>query len=377
MFKNNLFFLSLAVAVILLGACSGDIKKPAEIREKPVAVTLTKITAGEQPFFLASGEVESVQTANISTRVMGRITHIFVNTGDKVRRGHLLATIWDEDIKAKRAQTDAAVAEAEAALATAQKDYDRFNHLYKEQSATAKELDNATLQYQTAKAGLSAAGQMRNEINASLSYNNLTAPFDGVVTQKLAETGSIVNPGMPVFTLEQNGILQVSAKVSESDIAGIHLGDVANVQIKSTGRLFDGRIIQINPSSQFTGGEYIIKVSIPETARAAIYAGMFANIRIPVKNAQQPSTEDVMVPLSAIIHRDELTGIYTVSAENTAQLRWIRLGKISNDKAIVISGLSRDEKFISSSESKLYNGIPVEVKDSPGITAVTNRKKSF
>jgi hypothetical protein len=90
---------------------------------------------------------------------------------------------------------------------------------------------------------------------------------------------------------------------------------------------------------------------------------MFASVSIPVKDIRQVKNDVVLVPLSAIINRDELTGIYTVSATNTALLRWIRLGKTYGDKAEVISGLSKDEKFIRSSESKLYNGAPVTVKE--------------
>jgi len=357
-----------------LNACSGGSKKKNETNEKPVAVTLSTVSTGTQPVILASGEVEAVQTANISTRVMSRITQIFVKTGDRVNKGQLLVRVWDEDIKAKRAQADAMIAEAEGAYATAQRDYDRFNNLYKQQSATAKEVDNVTLQHSSAEARLAAAKQMRSEVNAILSYSSLTAPFSGVVTQKLAEVGSIANPGMPILTIEQNGILQVSASVAESDISNIHLGDVANVQIKSAGEFLDGKIIQINPSSQFSGGQYIVKISIPGTAKKEVYAGMFASVSIPMKDIRQDKNDVVLVPLSAIFNRDELTGIYTVSANNTALLRWIRLGKTYGDKVEVISGLSKNEKFIGSSENKLYNGAPVIVKEIRERSIVTINK---
>jgi RND family efflux transporter MFP subunit len=263
------------------------------------------------------------------------------------------------------------ITETEAAYATAQKDYDRFSNLYKQQSATAKELDNVMLQYNSAKARVAAAKQMRSEVSANLSYSSLTAPFPGVVTQKLGEVGSIAGPGMPVLTIEQDGIFQVSASIAESDISKIHLDDVATIQIKSTGKLFDGKIIQINPSSQFTGGQYIIKISIPQTARKDIYAGMFASISIPVKDTRQAKNDVALVPLSAIVNRDELTGIYTVSDNSTALLRWIRLGKNYGGKVEVTSGLSKDEKFIGSSEGRLYNGAPVVVKETLEAPIVT------
>jgi RND family efflux transporter MFP subunit len=356
-----------------LNACSGGNEGKNKTSEQPVAVTLSTASAGTQPEILASGTVEAVQTANISTRVMGRITNIFVKAGDRVRKGQLLATVWADDMRAKRAQADAMIAEAEGAFAMAQRDYTRFNNLYKQQSATAKELDIVTLQFNTAQARVAAARQIRGEVNANLSYSNLTAPFDGVVSQKLAEVGSITNPGMPVVTIEQNGILQVSVPIAEADISHIHLGDTAIVQVRSTGKMLDGKIIQINPSSQFTGGQYIVKISIPPTAMESIYPGMFASVSIPVKDVRPVSNVGIFVPRSAIINRDELTGIYTVSVRNTALLRWIRLGKTRGDKVEVISGLSKDEKFIHSSGGRLYNGIPVVVKETATSLAKAGR----
>lgn len=360
--KNILSVIAFS-AIVILGSCSGGgEKKINESTEKPVSVTVGTAQTGSRDALLASGQVEARQTANISTRVMGRITNILVKVGDPVAKGQLLATISDEDIRAKRSQTEAMIAEAEAAFASAQKDYDRFNNLYKEQSATVRELDNVTLQFNAAKAHVEAARQMRSEVNASLAYSSLTAPFSGTVTQKMAETGNLANPGMPILSIEQSGILQVSASISESDISYVHLGDSAVMEIKSTGKIFSGKIIQLNPSSQFTGGQYIVKISIPESDKKDVLAGMYVNVSIPVTGKPDRQTDAVLVPASALIHRDELTGIYTLSSNKTALLRWVRLGKTYGDMVEVISGLSKDESFILSAESKLYNGAPVIVK---------------
>lgn len=359
--KNILAAIALSASA-LLGSCSGGEEKKNESTEKQVAVIVGASRSGSRDALLSSGQVEAVQTANISTRMMGRITNIFVKAGDKVTKGQLLVTISDEDIRAKKAQTEAMIAEAEAAFASAKKDYDRFSNLFKEQSATARELDNVTLQFQAAKARVEAARQMRSEVNASLAYSSLTAPFSGTVTQKMAEVGNLANPGMPILTIEQSGILQVSASIAESDITHVRLGDTANMEIKSTGKTFTGKIIQLNPSSQFTGGQYIVKISIPAAEKNDILAGMYVNVTIPVTNKPDIRTDAVLIPASALIHRDELTGIYTISSNKTALLRWIRLGKTYGDMVEVISGLSKDESFILSSESKLYNGAPVIVK---------------
>ena len=375
MTKHILYISLMIVVLAALNACSARGERNISESEKPIAVVLSIPSSGIQAEILATGEIEAVQTANISTRVMGRITNIFVKTGDRVAKGQLLATVWDEDIRAKRAQADATIAETEGAYASAQKDYERFSNLYSQQSATAKELDNVTLQFNSARAKVNAARQMRNEISAMLSYSRLTAPFAGVVTQKLAEVGNIASPGMPVLTIEQDGILQVSAFIGESDISSIHLGDQAFVSVKSTGKRFEGKIIQVNPSSQFTGGQYIVKISLPETAKNDVYAGMFTSVHIPVKDTARVKSDAVLIPASVIITRDGLTGIYTLSSTNTALLRWIRLGKTYGDRVEVISGLSKEEKFISSSEGKLYNGVPVkEISEPTMATTIGNRK---
>ena len=362
---KRIFKMLAVTGMVALGSCSHD-KKEGSVANKDAAVAVTIATAsgtGGQEINL-SGQIEASQSANISTRIMGYITMLKVKVGDHVSKGQLLATISNQDIVAKGGQTDAMIAEAQAAMNSAQKDLERFTILYKQQSATAKELDNVTLQYNSAKSRLEAARQMKNEVNANLGYSSLTAPFSGIVTQKLADAGSMANPGMPILTIEQSGSYQVSATVPENIINQVHLGTEAIVFIKSTDKTIRGIVSQINPSSQFTGGQYLIKISIPDADKKGLYAGMYANVTIPMKEPVAVSTnaDAVLVPVSSIEHKDQLTGLYTIGSNNTALLRWVRLGKTYGDKIEVLSGLGKNEPFVVTAEGKLYNGIPVSIK---------------
>ncbi len=353
------------IVLIIFSACSSNKKETAVANtDAVVLVTVATPSGTDQKAINVSGQIEASQTVNISTRVMGYITMLKVKAGDHVGKGQLLVTISNQDIIAKKGQTDAMIAEAQAALNNAQKDYDRFTVLYKQQSATAKELDNVTLQYNSAKSRLEAAKQMRNEVNASLGYTSLTAPFSGIVTQKLGEAGSMANPGTPILTIEQSGSYQVSASVPENIINQIHPGAEAIVTIKSIDKTIKGTVVQINPSSQFTGGQYIIKVNIADADKKGLYAGMYAAVSIPMKEPVAVTTAGnaVLVPLSSIEHKDQLTGLYTIGSNNTALLRWVRLGKTYGDKVEVLSGLEKNEQFIVTADGKLYNGIPVSIK---------------
>jgi RND family efflux transporter MFP subunit len=362
--SNRALQLFTAIGILVISSCLSNEKKDAQTGyDNPILVTVSQPSADAQQALTVSGQIEASQTANISTRVMGYITRINVKVGDRVSKGQLLATISNDDILAKRAQADAMITAADANFKNAQKDYDRFTALYKQQSASAKELDNITLQYSSAKAGLEAAKQQRNEINAMLSYTNLTAPFAGTVTQKMMDAGSMANPGMPLLTIEQSGSYQVSASVPESEISLIKEGAPVTINIDAIHKVINGQIAQINQSSENSGGQYMVKVRIPDNEKQGLFAGMYANVTVPVTQAiKTNASNQVMVPASAIEYKDQLTGLYTIGSNHTALLRWVRLGRTQGNQVEVLSGLAANEQFIVSAEGRLYNGVAVKIK---------------
>lgn len=355
---------ALTLSILFFYSCTSGNKKVTNNYETPVAVTVAKPGLSENSSISVSGQIVSTQSANISTRVMGFITSVKVNLGDQVKKGQLLVTISNEDLIAKRAQADAMIVEAQAAANNAQKNFDRFTALYNQQSATARELDNVTLQYNAAKSKLEGAKEMRKEVDAMLGYTSLVAPFSGIVTQKTAEAGSMANPGLPLLTIENGSSYEVSALVPENLIDQVKEGMPAEVAIKAVNKILHGVITQVNHSSQFTGGQYIIKVSVPQNQNSGLFAGMYANVKIPVKSVATSASNfnSIFVPASALIYKDQLTGIYTLSSHNTAILRWLRVGKNVDGNVEVLSGLGQDESFILNAEGKLYNGIPVVIK---------------
>jgi hypothetical protein len=135
------------------------------------------------------------------------------------------------------------------------------------------------------------------------------------------------------------------------------------MNINAADKKLNGKIVQINTSSQFTGGQYVVKISLPTAEMKKLFSGMYVNIAIPIKESTIPSAENnsVMVPENAIVYKDQLTGLYTATTENTALLRWVRLGKKQAGQVEVLSGLSAGEQFIVSADGKLYNGAPIKL----------------
>ena len=101
-----------------------------------------------------------------------------------------------------------------------------------------------------------------------------------------------------------------------------------------------------------------------EADEVKILSGMFVNVQFPIENKNQTTatTTRVLVPQSALVHKGQLTGIYTIGTGNVAILRWLRTGKNTGDQVEVLSGLSANEQYIVSAEGKLFNGAKVSAQ---------------
>lgn len=357
------YLFSILTAASFMQSCTNSDQASSQINAEPVVVTTALPQTITDRQFSISGKVESLQKAEISTRMMGYINRINVKVGDKVSKGQLLAVIESSDIQAREAQAEAMLLEAEAAQANAQKDFDRFTSLHQQKSASDKELENVKLQYLSAMAHVEAARQMRNEAVAMKTYTNITAPFAGAIAQKYADAGAIANPGMPILSIEGNNGFQITASVPESEIASLDKNHQVEVIIPSANQSFRAVISEISHSSLQSGGQYLVRVNVPASISNNILSGQYATLVMtaPISNTSE-NTASVRVPLASIVKNDQLTGLYTISTANTALLRWVRLGKQFGDKVEVISGLAANESFILSADSKLWNGAPVAVR---------------
>ena len=357
--KTGIFLSAFAV----LASCSSD-KNEIKDNAKPIEVKLSNsATTDALGYAGASGKLVAKNSVNVSTRMMGYITSLRADVGDFVSAGQGLVSINNTDIQAKGGQANAQIAQAQANFNIAQKDFQRFQNLYNNQSASQKELDDMRARYEMAKANLDGAKMMKNEVNSQYRYTNITAPISGVITAKFANQGDLANPGMPILTIESSGNLQAQVLVSEQDITLIKSGMPVKVLMKSTNNEVTGTVDEISRSATNTGGQYLVKINVPQSRD--YLPGMFVNVVFPFKRSgsvNQDFQESVTVPKSALVENGQLTGIYTVSSANTAMLRWIKTGKTLGDQVEILSGLNSKEPYIVSANGKLFNGAKVQVK---------------
>ncbi len=349
---NFSLLLTAAVALLLVVSGCGKKSETAQSAGKDVQGTTGKASLQSVPRVVtATGSLEAGKTITVSTRMMGWVRQIHVREGQSVAKGDLLISIDDSDLRAKKAQAEAGIVEARAVLTNAEKMAERFEKLYGEKSVSKQQLDDVLTGRDRAAAGLNMAQAGLDEVRVHLSYLSIKATADGMVARKMIEEGDMANPGMPLITLESTGAMKVVAHLGEKDVSAVTIGDMVTIDVTSLdGAVFTApldKIIQAaNPGSRTYDIEAVLDNPDPR-----LKSGMFARVSVPVG-----TREAVMVPSEAIIERGQLTGVWTVHADGTAHLRWVRLGRAIDDSMEILSGLAGNETVVLSTQQPLAEG---------------------
>jgi RND family efflux transporter MFP subunit len=344
----------LLFASSLLISC-GEKKEETASTEVGIAVEVEKPTTELPKNLQFKGKISSAKSTSIRTRGSSFVEEVYVKTGDNVKQGQLLIRLNNADLQAKKAQVEAQLQQVNAQLSNTQRDVERYRNLREKQSISEKELENIELQLASAKAQQQATLQQLQEVNSELKYFQIKAPFDGVITAKNVQKGDLANPQQAMLQLEGSGVFEIQVSVSERDIQHFQQGDSAVVQLENASVELKAIISEVSSSSATTGGQYIVKANIPSAENQALFSGMNANLKLTTDQA----SKGIFVPQSAIIRRGELKGLYVISQQETALLRWVRAGESNGEQVEILSGLNADEQIITSANSKLYNGIKV------------------
>ncbi|MEX2435259.1 MAG: efflux RND transporter periplasmic adaptor subunit [Balneolaceae bacterium] len=349
------FFLLLpliAAGSLFLASCSGETGLPEA--EEPVNVELSTVSVSSigsgQAF---SGRVESNDMANLSTIVMGTVQEVLAEVGQNVSKGDVLLRIKDDQIRAQKMQLEANKVQAAANLENTRKNFNRIKNLYADESATSKELDDITAMYEIAKANMEALEAGLREVDEMLSYTVIRAPFDGIVSRKHVKAGDMASPGHPLLSVSNPGSLKITASVPENRVNSIEEDAEITVSVGAAGITnAPARLLNVSRAADPVSRQFAIEAELTDPDLTSnLNPGMFAEIHL-----KTDETSSVIVPKSALIKRGQLSGVYTVSADNRAVLRWLRLGNEFGDDMEVVAGLKEGETIILTAGEPLKQG---------------------
>jgi RND family efflux transporter MFP subunit len=199
---------------------------------------------------------------------------------------------------------------------------------------------------------------------AALSeYSRITAPFDGVVTWRYADTGSLIQAGtsnassMPVVKLSQVNILRLRIPVPESLAASVRDGEPADIQVKATGKHFTGKVMRSTDALDRSTRTMQVEVDVPNQDYK-LTPGMYADVSLQVRNDPNALT----LPLQAISRSVDKTTALLVDAQNHVQEREIRTGIEGSDRIQILSGLNEGDRVIVGNLGKYRSGQLVDPK---------------
>jgi RND family efflux transporter MFP subunit len=295
-----------------------------------------------------SGTIRSDRTSIISSRVMGTVTSLMVREGDMVKPGQLLLTIDESDARERMNASAMALESARQNRDLNEITWKRFSALFEQKTISTQEMDQIEAKRNMANADFKRARAMAEEAKTFLAFTRIVAPAAGVVTKKQIDTGSMASPGMPLLVIEALGDAYAEAAIDEGLSVKIKAGMPVEVTIDALGRRLNGKVRDILPDISPSSRSFIVKIGLPDKE---LKSGLFVRVKIPVGKK-----EVLLVPADAIIRKGQLTGVYVVDAKGVITYRLIREGLKSAQGTEILSGLSPNERIITSGIDKAVDG---------------------
>jgi RND family efflux transporter MFP subunit len=372
----------------------GSDANTAPVGEPVAAVVKVERRTLSAPLTLA-GAFKPFQDVDVHAKVAGYIKKIYVDVGSHVKQGQTLAVLEVPELQAELAGADAAVRRAQEEIRRSQGDVDRAKSTHMavhsmyvrltqaaQQSAglvAQQEIDDAQskdlgseAQISSAEAELDAAQQAlavaqatQRQYTALSDYSKITAPYDGVVTVRYADTGSLIAAGTseskqaePVVRLAQISVLRLVLPIPESIACAVRAGDPVKVHIDAQNKDYVGKVTryadELDPQTRTMHAEVDF-----QNPNGALLPGMYVVATIP-----QVEKKDVLtVPLEAVdIKGSDEGSVLRVDDHNVLEERDIHLGFQSNNRVEVTSGLNEGDRVVIGSRNVFRNGMKVRPK---------------
>jgi multidrug efflux system membrane fusion protein len=261
-----------------------------------------------------------------------------------------------------------ATAAAKANLDLAQTTFKRMEELAGKKSISNQELDEASARLKAAQANYDMVRSRRSQINSKMAvveqevraagimrdYAKLAAPFSGVVISRTVEPGNLATPGVPLLTIEQDGLYRLEASVDESKLATVRVGQAVEAVVEATDRKLNARVSEIVPSVDAASRTYLVKLDLP--AAPGLRTGMFGRAIFPLGMQKV-----VAVPLAALMERGQLQSVFVVE-DGVAHTRLVTTGRRTGGAVELLSGLTAGEKVVLPVPTGLQDGAKVEVR---------------
>ncbi len=311
------------------------IAKPPEISLRGQVIEETVRPVMEEVI----GSVRAKSSATVEAKVSGRVSRMLVDLGQRVVKDQLLAEIDAQEVKA---QYDRAIANRDQTA----RDFKRYGELLQKQVTSHQEYDAAEGRYLVAAAAAKEAETM-------LGYVQVRAPFDGIITRKIADVGDFSSPGKPLLQIENPDNLRFEADVPEAIIDHVRTGEAVDVLITALGNRIHGIVSEISPTADANSRTFLVRIDLPVIT--GLRAGQFGRAFLPLAESLTLS-----VPTTALVQRGQMEIVF-INEHGRARLRLVKSGKHYGDEVEILSGVSKGEQVIAEKVQSLSDGESVQI----------------
>lgn len=292
----------------------------------------------------------------------GLVTQVLVEPGSWVSAGQVLATV-DRSVQAQTAESLAAqvrVARADAQIA--QTELDRSKQLVERGFVSKADIDRKTATRDAANARVSVAQAQLAETQARNRRLDIRAPAAGLVLTRAVEPGQVIGGGSGVlFRIAMGGQMEMRAQLSEADLATVRAGVPAEVVPVGDTRVFKGQVWQVSPIIDPQTRQGIARIALGYDP--ALRPGGFASARIGAGASTAP-----LLPESAVLSDDKGSYVYILDAQDKVVRQDVRVAEVSDEGALIASGLMGNERVVASAGAFLNPGqqvVPVRAAAAP------------
>jgi membrane fusion protein (multidrug efflux system) len=337
-----------ALAGALAGGCSNGKAKDKAGDEEKVAAVPVEIQPLKRAEMIAvysgTAPIEAHQEAVVVAKVGGEVRQIYVEEGDPVKEGQILARLDGDRLRLELAQT-------EANLRKLERDYKRTLDLSERGLVPKSTAENL-------KYDLEALRASYDKAKLELSYTEIRAPIPGVVSARNIKVGNTIGPNDPTFTVTDLDPLVAYVHVPEKEFRKIAPGQAAEVVVDALGgERFVGNIERISPTVDPQTGTFKARVEVADQSRR-LKPGMFARVNI----VYERRAAALQLPRTAILDADGQQSVYIVD-DGKAEQRVIRTGLSNAGWIEVLEGLEGDERVVTVGQAGLKTGTPVRIVD--------------
>lgn len=356
--------LGLLVLAALLSACSEQLPTENEVTLRPVRSEQVFLSGSDQVRTF-SGKAQAGLEAKLSFKVAGTIQRVFVNVGDKVGQGQVLAALDPQDYELQVQRSQAALARAKTSARSTSADYSRVRALYENRNASRNDLDQARAAAESSRAEVSSSSKDLELAKFQLGYTRLSAPAACYVASVPVEVNENVQAGKIILEVVCGSRLEVEVGIPEVFIARVKNGSAVTATFDAIpGLQFPALVTKVGVASGQTGTTFPVTVQLQQSV-PGFRSGLAAEVTFRFEGRKGEAR--ILVPSVAV--GEDRDGRYVFVIEDIVdgrarvKRRAVEIGELSAEGLEVIDGLPDGTRIVTAGVRRIHDGQQVRLMD--------------